>query len=167
MAKVTISGSVKEKAEAVPFANVYMSDANGKTLANPVGTITDADGKYSLEVPIIQADVAGGTVLLPPSRFLTVSFVGMKTQTKAITSQSQTYNYELEPSTTELNEVEIVAEKPKPAPVNTEAKVSMKLEQTPTKPAKKKIKTSTIVVASVSGLLVLIIVIWAFNVKSN
>ena len=169
MPNVTITGSVNEKGNALPFANVYLSDANGRVLTNPIGTTTNIAGQYKLEIPILIANAASGSVFFPPSRYLTVSFVGYTKQTKVITSNTQQYNFDLEPSTTQLAEVEIVADKPKTETAPAEATATMKLEQTKKDPApkKKKIKTSTIVVASVSGLLVLIIIIWAFNVKSN
>ena len=78
--------------EPLPFVNVYFSD-------NQIGTTTDYSGKYSIES-------------LWASNQLQASFIGYENQIKAvIIGKSQKINFQLESTTTILNEVVVVSKK--------------------------------------------------------
>ncbi len=87
-----ISGTVttyeNDKSAPLPGANVFWE---GTT----VGTITDKDGKYSLEK-------------VPETNTLVVSFIGYKTQTKIVISRKGTMNFILLPSGSKLNEIDVI-----------------------------------------------------------
>jgi TonB-linked SusC/RagA family outer membrane protein len=80
----TVSGTVTADNEGLPGCNVYIQ---GTT----VGTITDLDGKYTLQVP-------------GPEAVLVFSSVGFKTQTITVGAQS-VVNLTMEAEVTALNEI--------------------------------------------------------------
>jgi TonB-linked SusC/RagA family outer membrane protein len=86
----TISGTVKaaDNGSAVPGVNVILK---GTT----VGTVTDIDGKYKLEVP-----AEGGTLVF--------SFIGLATQEVDI-GQKSVIDVNMQAETTQLNEVVVTA----------------------------------------------------------
>lgn len=84
-----ISGTVTDASngEPLPGANITVVD-------QPIGTSTNVDGEYSLEVP---ADV----------EMLRVSFIGYETQEVAIEGRS-TINFALAPSEAQLDELVVI-----------------------------------------------------------
>ncbi len=89
----TITGTVRDKStgEALPGASVYVQ---GTTL----GTVTDIDGKYKLEI-------SAGTVTI------SASFVGYKNASQRVVAakgQSLTINWQLEPESLMLDELVVI-----------------------------------------------------------
>ena len=87
----TVSGTVTAAADGLPLPGVTILVQG----AGNIGTITDADGKYSVKVP------AG-------SKTLTFSFIGMETKTVNL-GTSSVINVALETSTEALEEVVVTA----------------------------------------------------------
>ena len=99
-----VSGKVIDKAdnEGLVGSNVYLSDSEGNKGSNPIGAAANIDGSYSF-------DTQSSSL-----QYVTASFIGYKTVVKPIAS---TVNFELEESSTMLNEVVITPdgdEKQKP-----------------------------------------------------
>jgi len=84
-----VTGKVTEGSQPIPGVNVVLKGTS-------VGTVTDADGNYSLGVP-----ASGGTLIF--------SFIGYRTQEVAIGEQS-TINVSLELETESLEEVIVTAQ---------------------------------------------------------
>ncbi|MCE1201212.1 MAG: TonB-dependent receptor [Bacteroidia bacterium] len=89
----TITGTVRDKStgEALPGASVYVQ---GTTL----GTVTDIDGKYKLEI-------SAGTVTI------SASFVGYKNASQRVVAakgQSLSINWQLEPESLMLDELVVI-----------------------------------------------------------
>lgn len=89
----TITGTVRDKStgEALPGASVYVQ---GTTL----GTVTDIDGNYKLEI-------SAGTVII------SASFVGYKNASQRVVAakgQSLTINWQLEPESLMLDELVVI-----------------------------------------------------------
>jgi iron complex outermembrane recepter protein len=89
LAQRTISGVVRDKSDGSTIAGV-----NVLATGTSVGTTTDAEGKFSLDVPSSVTT-------------LSVSYVGFKTQTVDITSRS-TVDIDLEGDVAEMQEVVVV-----------------------------------------------------------
>jgi len=90
-AQMQISGTVTsaEDGLSIPGVSIVVKD-------NPtIGTTTDIDGKYSINVP-------------SSANTLVFTFVGMKTQEVAINNQT-TINVKMESETVEMDEVIVVA----------------------------------------------------------
>lgn len=86
---ITVTGIVKEKATGMELIGVTIQ-AEGSTS----GTITDFDGKYSI-------DVAEGTTLV-------FSYVGFVTEKRTVTANNPIVNVELDTEETALNEIVVV-----------------------------------------------------------
>jgi len=71
----TITGKVADKTEAIPYANVVITDTNQKTIT---GTTTDDTGFFSLKLK-------AGTYKL------TVSFIGYKNVTREVKLTKDTH----------------------------------------------------------------------------
>lgn len=82
-------------------ANVFISDSKGVIGDPPVGSPADPDGEYFFE---------GGKV----GDFISASYVGYKTKTKKITSETAPINWELEVSASSIPEFTVIAEKDEP-----------------------------------------------------
>ena len=85
-----ITGNVTSAEDGTPIPGVSIV-VKGST----IGTITDADGNYSLDIPVA-------------TEAIVFSFVGMKTQEVPITSQT-TYNVSLQNDVIGVDEVMVVA----------------------------------------------------------
>lgn len=83
----------------LPQANVYVSSAQGAITGDAIGTITNPDGDY-----IINVD---------PGEYLTASYVGFKKQTKLISVNDGIVSFELE-SATNIPQVTITAKRGQP-----------------------------------------------------
>jgi iron complex outermembrane recepter protein len=89
LAQRTVSGVVKDKSDGSAIAGV-----NVLATGTSVGTTTDADGKFSLEVP-------------SSATTLSISYVGFKTQTVDVTSRN-TVEIDLEGDVSEMQELVVV-----------------------------------------------------------
>lgn len=90
-----------ETKEPLFGANVFISNSNGIMVDPPVGSPTDPDGEYFFE---------GGKV----GDFISVSYMGYKTKTKKINSETAPINWEIEPTTASIPEFTVVAERDEP-----------------------------------------------------
>jgi hypothetical protein len=89
---ITITGTVKDKSgEKLPSANVIFTDKAGQFNPGDAGTITNNIGQYALT---------------GAGEYVTASYTGYKTQTKAV---ARSVHFSLEPDTAELPEVIITA----------------------------------------------------------
>ena len=90
-----LTGTVKDRStgETLPYANVFITGADGVYKPGAKGTITNINGVYNFD--------AQGT-------HLTASYTGMQPQTIAIGTQT-TINFQLEPGANLLPEVVITA----------------------------------------------------------
>lgn len=92
-----VTGNITEKisGEAVPYANVYISDAQGKSLLK-TNTVGDENGRYSIIANL--------------NDYLSVTFVGYKVQTAQV--KSSTLNFVMSEVTPgEISEIEVKAKK--------------------------------------------------------
>jgi len=90
-------------------ANIFISDSKGVMGDPPVGSPTDPDGEYFFE---------GGKV----GDYISASYVGYKTKTKKITSETAPINWELEPTAASIPEFTVIAEKDEPPVPNVARK---------------------------------------------
>ena len=94
---MTVTGNITEKisGEAVPYANVYISDGQGKSLLK-TNTVSDENGRYSIIANL--------------NDYLSVTFVGYKVQTAQV--KSSTLNFVMSEVTPgEVSEIEVKAKK--------------------------------------------------------
>ena len=111
-AQITISGRVTshETNEPVPGVTVVIDGTF-------IGTITDSDGNYSIDLRT-EDDV------------LVFSFVGFYTQRHTISQGATTLDVQLEPSVVKLEEISVVAEEPRIFASNVVAEPMMRQQPT-------------------------------------
>ena len=99
-----VNGIVKDRGtkETIVGAKVFLSDAQGN-VKNNLGSITDIDGKFSLEIP--SGEISDG--------YLTASFISYTPKTSKLTTNQSIYNFEITDKVQSYDEVEIIAESPK------------------------------------------------------
>ena len=97
---VTIKGQIKDKttSEKLSYASVYLSKMNGDIREENLGTQTDDQGNYEIELPF-------------NSGHISVKYLGYKLLTKPFSLANKTVNFELEPTATGLGTVEIIGHK--------------------------------------------------------
>lgn len=99
-----VNGIVKDRGtkETIVGAKVFLSDAQGN-IKNNLGSITDIDGEFSLEIP--SGEISNG--------YLTASFMGYTTMTYKLSPNQSIFIFEITDKVQSYDEVEIIAESSK------------------------------------------------------
>ncbi len=101
---MNVTGIVRDRSDNQPMigARVFVSDFFGNIIDN-LGTISDSDGKYSLNIPLEK--VSGN--------YITASYSGYTPKTLKINPNFRMYNFELSDKVQLEDEFEVIATSPK------------------------------------------------------
>lgn len=116
-AQVTVKGKVVDNsnAEVVPFVNVLVSGTQ-------IGTTTDLDGEFSLEVEKLPVTIE-------------FSFVGYESKSETVTDAAKKITIQLTPSSINIDEADVkgsrISEKQKQQPLTVESMDLMAIKETP------------------------------------
>jgi hypothetical protein len=91
--------SDKDTREGLPFADIFLSDKDGKMIER-FGVASEEDGKYVLEIPL--------PLPSEPTKYLTADYVGYGKITRPFERTRRTYNFRLSMPVTTLPEVVIM-----------------------------------------------------------